>query len=81
MECERRIEEMERSQLNDEQPGEAVDLVFYADQFTVPKGSPFTPEIERYLVKKNNEEGGLVIAWQYVGNRSYRFTFCKEEPI
>ena len=72
---------MERSQLNDDQPGEAVDLVFYADQFTVPKGSPFTPEIERYLVRKNNEEGGLVIAWQYVGNRSYRFTFCKEEPI
>ena len=72
---------MDSSQLNIDQPDDAVELSFYADEFTVPKGSPFTPAIERYLVRKNNEEGGLVIAWQYIGNRSYRFTFCKEESI
>ena len=72
---------MDSSQLNNDPADEAVELTFYADEFSVPKGSPFTPEIESYLVRKNNEEGGLLISWQYTGNRTYRFTFCKEAPI
>jgi hypothetical protein len=72
---------MDESQLNDDQPEEGVDLTFFVDDFEVPKGRPFTPEVERYLVRKNNEEGGLLITWQYTGNRIYRFTFCKESLI
>lgn len=56
-------------------PQEGVDVSFTVKEFTVPRKRPFTPEIERFLVQENNQNGNLLLAWQYVQNRTYRFTF------
>jgi hypothetical protein len=56
----------------------AVDLIFSKEEFIVPTNRPFTPEVERYLVQRNNDAGQLLVAWKYIGRRTYHFTFCSQ---
>jgi hypothetical protein len=58
---------------------QSIELTFYKTELIVQPGKPQTLEVERYLVTENYETGGYLLSWDYLGNRTWQFTLCKQE--